>query len=45
MEDSEGGLLEYEIVREFLAEGDEETVNIAVLKRLEQERKIMEKFV
>ena len=42
LEDLEGGLLEYETAREFLAnikkefgEGDKETVKVAELKRLE----------
>ena len=52
LEDLKGGLLEYEIVGEFLAnirkkfgEGDEESVKVAELKRLEQGNKTMEKFV
>ena len=47
-----GGLLEYEIVGEFLAdikkefgEGDEKLVKVIELKRLEQERKTMREFV
>ena len=49
---TEGGLLEYEIVGKFLADirkefGKEEkkSIKVAELKRLEQERKIMEEFV
>jgi len=52
LEDLEGRLLEYEIVGEFLTdireefgEGDEEMVKVAELKRLEQRRKTIEKFV
>jgi len=52
LEDLEGGLLEYETVGEFLADirkefggGDEESVKVAELKRLEQRGKTMEKFV
>jgi len=52
LENLEGGLLEYEIVGEFLTdireefgEGDEEMVKVAELKRLEQRRKTIEKFV
>ena len=52
LEDLEGGLLEYEMVGEFLANirkefrgGDEESVKIAELKKLEQGRKTMEEFV
>ncbi len=52
LEDLEEGLLEYEIVEEFLAEirkefgGEEEKlVKVAELKRLEQGGKIMEEFV
>ena len=48
----EGGLLEYEMVEEFLAdikrkfrEGDEETIKVEELKRLEQRGKTMEEFV
>jgi len=48
----EGGLLKYETVGEFLAEikkefggGDEETVKVVELKRLEQREKTMKKFV
>ena len=43
LEDLKGGLLEYESVREFLADikkelggGDEESVKVAELQRLEQ---------
>ena len=46
LEDLKVGLLEYETVGEFLADikkefgkGDEKTVKIAELKRLEQEKK------
>ena len=52
MEDLEEGLLEYEIVGEFLADirkefggEDKKTVKVAELKRLEQEERIMEEFV
>ena len=52
LEDLEGGLLEYETVEEFLAEirkefegGDEESVKVAELRRLEQGGKTMEEFV
>ena len=52
LEDLEVGVLEYETVEEFLvdirkefSEGDEESVKVAELKRLEQRRKMMEKFV
>ena len=45
-------MLEYEIVGEFLVDirkefgrGDEESVKVAELKRLEQEGKTMEEFV
>ena len=45
-------LLKYETVRKFLADlkkefegGNEETVKVAELKRLEQEEKAIEKFV
>ena len=48
----EGELLEYEIVGEFLTdirkefgEGDEESVKVAELKKLEQESKTAEEFV
>jgi len=52
LEDLEAGELEYESAGEFLAglkrefgKGDEETVKVAELKRIEQERKTMEEFV
>ena len=52
LEDLETGELEYESAGEFLAglkrefgKGDEETVKVAELKRIEQERKTMEEFV
>ena len=52
MEDLEGGLLEYKTVGEFLAnikrefgEGDEESVKVVELQRLEQGNKMMEEFV
>ena len=52
LEDLEGGLLEYEIAEEFLAdirkefgEGDEEAVKVAELKRLDQREKTIEEFV
>ena len=52
LEDLERELLEYETVGEFLADirkelggGNEESVKVAELKRLEQGSKIMEKFV
>jgi len=52
LEDLEGGLLEYEMIGEFLTdikrefgEGDEESVKIAKLQRLEQGNKTMEEFV
>ena len=52
LEDLEAGLLEYETLREVLADirkefggGDEESVKVAELKRLEQEGKIIEEFV
>ena len=48
----EGRLLEYETVGEFLADikkefgrGNEESVKVAELQRLEQESKTMEEFV
>ena len=48
----EGGVLEYETTGEFLAdlkkefgEGDEETVKVAELKRLEQGERAIEEFV
>ena len=52
LEDLEGGLLEYEIIGEFLTDikrefggGDEESVKVAELQRLEQGNKTMEEFV
>jgi len=52
LEDLEGGLLEYETIEEFLTdirkkfgEGDEESVKVVELKRLEQEGKMMEEFI
>jgi len=52
LEDLEGGLLEYEIAEEFLVDirkefggGDEESVKVEKLRRLEQENKIMKEFV
>ena len=52
MEDLEGGILEYETVGEFLdnlkkefGEGDEESVKVVELKRMEQRGKTIEKFV
>ena len=52
MEDLEGGLLEYKIAGEFLADikkefggGDKETVKVAELKRLEQGERTIEEFV
>ena len=52
LEDLEGGLLEYEMVGEFLADikkefgrEDEELVKVAELKRLEQREKMIEEFV
>jgi len=52
LEDLEAGILEYEIVGEFLTdirkefgEGDKEAVKVAELKRLEQGGKTMEEFV
>ena len=51
LEDLEG-LLEYKIIREFLADikkefrkEDEKSVKVAGLKRLEQDRKTMKEFV
>jgi len=50
--DLEGGLLEYETTGKFWANikkefggGDEETVRVAQLKRIEQGEKTMEKFM
>ena len=52
MEELEAEEIEYESAGEFLAEikkefggGDEESVKIAELKRIEQEGRMMEKFV
>ena len=52
LENLEGELLEYENIREFLADirkefggGDEKSVKVVELRRLEQERKTMEEFV
>jgi len=52
LEDLEGGLLEYELVGEFLVDikkkfggGDEESVKVTELQRLEQGSKMMEEFV
>ena len=52
LEDLEGGSLEYETTGEFLAYirkefggGDEETIKVAELKRLEQREKTMEEFI
>jgi len=52
LKDLEVGVLEYETAGEFLADskkefggGDEETVKVAELKRLEQGGKMMEEFV
>ena len=52
MEELEAREVEYESAEEFLAEikkefggGDEESVKIAELKRIEQERRTMEEFV
>ena len=52
MEDLEGGLLEYEITGEFLADirkefkgGDKKGVKVVELKRLEQEGKMIEEFI
>lgn len=51
LEDLEGGLLEYETVGKFLADikkefgrGDEKSVKVAELQRLEQRNKMMEEF-
>ena len=48
----EGGVLEYETTGEFLADlkkefggGDEETIKVAELKRLEQGERAIEEFV
>jgi len=52
LEKLEEGILEYELVGEFLAaikkefkEGEEELVKVAELKKLEQGEKTMEEFV
>jgi len=52
LEDLEEGLLEYELVGEFLTvikkefwRRDEESVKVVELKRLEQEGRMMEEFV
>jgi len=52
LEDLEGGLLEYETVGKFLADirkefggGDEKSVKVAELRRLEQGGKTIEEFV
>ena len=52
LEDLKGDLLEYELVREFLADirkefggGNKEIMKIVELKRLEQEENMMEEFV
>ena len=52
LEDLEGGLLEYKIVGEFLTDikrefggGNEESVKVAELHRLEQRNKTMEEFI
>ena len=52
LEDLKGELLEYETIGEFLADlkkefgrGDEKTVKVVELKRLEQGGRIIEKFV
>ena len=52
MEDLEGGLLEYKTAEKFLAEirkefrrGNEESVKVAELKRLEQGGRLMEEFI
>ena len=52
LEDLKGGLLEYEMVEEFLTDirkkfggEDEKSVKVVELKRLEQRNKTMEKFV
>ena len=52
MEDLEGRLLEYETAGEFLVDikkefggGDEETVKIAKLKKIEQEGRMIEEFI
>ena len=52
LEDLEAELLEYKIVENFLIDikkefggGNEETVKVAELRRLEQESKTMEEFI
>jgi len=52
LENLEGGLLEYEMVGEFLTNikkefdrGDDELIKVAELQKLEQGNKMMEKFV
>ena len=52
LEDLEAGKIEYELAGEFLAEikkefggGEKELMKIAELKRIEQEERVMEKFV
>ena len=52
LEDLEAGLLEYKMAEEFLTDikkefggGDEESVKVAELRRLEQKSKMMEEFV
>ena len=52
LEDLEEGLLEYELVEKFLAtikrkfgEGDEESVKVVELKKLEQRERMMKEFV
>jgi len=52
LEDLEGRLLEYETAGEFLVDikkefggGDEETVKIAKLKKIEQEGRMIEEFI
>ena len=52
LEDLEERLLEYETVGEFLAnirkefgEGDEKSVKVAKLKKVEQKNKMMEEFI
>jgi len=52
LEDLKEGLLEYKTAGEFLADikkefdrGDEKTVKVAELKRLEQRRKTIKKFM
>jgi len=52
LEDLEGGLLEYEAIKEFLADikkelggGNKESVKVLELQRLEQKSKTMEEFI